>query len=118
MDFIAKQQKKTTDLSDSDKPKTRRKRFLLRNLFSGLSDGLQGRSGGDGNLPVLSTLQDGLSSLQNGGGLLGGGLLGGGGGSKVRNGKRAKSLTSFEHRCCMMHLKSDCFLNKGNLKEF
>ena len=90
MDFIAKQKK----TADSDKPQTRRKRFLFQDLLSGI----QSRAGG--------VLGGGLSGLQD---RIGGGFSG-------LAGKNGKSLqyTSFEHQCCKLHLQSDCFLNKVN----
>lgn len=104
MDFIAKQQNKESS-TDSDKPQVRRKRFLLQNLLSGLSEGFQGRSGGSSGGGLLegglSTLQDGLSTIT-------GGLQS----RKLKKSAQMNGLTSFEHRCCMMHLKSDCFLTK------
>ena len=93
MDFVAKQEKKKTETTDLSKPQIRRKRFLFQDFLSGISDGIQG------------TIQSGI---QTGSGFLNGGLL-------KRNMKADKfgSQSNYEWRCCQLHLKSDCFVNKG-----
>ena len=101
MDFIAKQNKPA---ADGDKPQTRRKRFLLQDLFSGIqgraSDAMGGGLGGGlGGLPGLSGLQDTI-----------GGFASGFTGRSAKKG--SAQYTSFEHQCCKLHLQSDCFLNK------
>lgn len=88
MDYIAQKRKESESASlSTPKPQVRRKRFLFQDIFSSISDGIQG-------------------TLRSGGGLLPrGGFL------KSRSMKSDEN--SFEHHCCMVHLKSDCFLNKG-----